>query len=87
MQDCKPVGMPVNVSLKLAKATDNDDSIDQREYQSAIGSLIYLSVSMTRNFLCNEQIGTIFIKTHECTLKSLKASVSLFERTLWNSLY
>ena len=46
MQDCKPVGTPVNISSKLVKATDDDDDcIDQKKYQSAIGSLMYLSVS------------------------------------------
>ena len=45
MQDCKPVGTPVNISSKLVKATDDDDSIDQKKYQSAIGSLMCLSVS------------------------------------------
>ena len=45
MQDCKPVGTPVNISSKLVKATDDDDCIDQKKYQSAIGSLMYLSVS------------------------------------------
>ena len=45
MQDCKPVSTPVNVGSKLTKATDDDDSVDQQKYQSAIGSLMYLSVS------------------------------------------
>ena len=45
MQDCKAVGTPVDVSTKLVKATNNDEIIDQQLYQSAIGSLLYLSVS------------------------------------------
>ena len=45
MQDCKPVSTPVNVGSKLTKATDDDESVDQQKYQSAIGSLMYLSVS------------------------------------------
>ena len=45
MEDCKPVSTPVDISSKLAHATDEDDSIDQQRYQSAIGSLMYLSVS------------------------------------------
>ena len=42
MQDCKPVGTPVDVGTKLEKATREEESIDQ---QSAVGSLKYLSVS------------------------------------------
>ena len=45
MQDCKPVSTPVSSSSKLIKATDKDEGVDQKEYQSAIGSLMYLSVS------------------------------------------
>lgn len=45
MQDCKPVSTPVSVEAKLTKATDDENCIDQKKYQSAIGSLMYLSVS------------------------------------------
>ena len=45
MEDCNPVSTPVDISSKLTHATDNDDCINQHEYQSAIGSLMYLSVS------------------------------------------
>ena len=45
MQDCKPASTPVDISSKLTKATDDDECIDQQKYQSAIGSLMYLSVS------------------------------------------
>ena len=45
MKDCKPVTTPMNISSKLTKATDNDSCVDQQRYQSAIGSLMYLTVS------------------------------------------
>lgn len=41
MGDCKPVA--VDVSSKLVKATDDEVSVDQQLYQSAVGSLMYLS--------------------------------------------
>ena len=44
MQDAKPVSTPVDTSVNIIKATDNDDCVDQQLYQSAIGSLLYLSV-------------------------------------------
>ena len=44
MQDAKPVSTPVDTSVHIIKATDNDDCVDQQLYQSAIGSLLYLSV-------------------------------------------
>lgn len=45
MQDCKPVGTPADISTKLVKATEQEKCIDQQLYQSAVGSLMYLSVS------------------------------------------
>ena len=45
MQDCKPVSTPVDIGSKLVIAADEDECIDQQLYQSAIGSLMYLSVS------------------------------------------
>ena len=44
MQDCKPVVTPVSIGSTLNKATDDDECVDQKKYQSAIGSLMYLSV-------------------------------------------
>ena len=44
MQDSKPVSTPVDTSVKITKAVDNDECVDQQLYQSAIESLLYLSV-------------------------------------------
>ena len=44
MQDCKPVTTPVDASVKLQKATDEDELVDQQLFQSAIGRLMYLSL-------------------------------------------
>ncbi len=43
MQDAKPVKTPVGVSLKLLKATEDCDLVDQTLYQSAVRSLLHLS--------------------------------------------
>ena len=45
MQNCKSVNTPVDANSKLEMATSNDPCIDQQQYQSVIGSLMYLSVS------------------------------------------
>ena len=45
MQDCKPVSTPVDTSSKRVVAEDDDECFNQLLYQSAIGSLLYLSVS------------------------------------------
>ena len=45
MQDCKPVKTPISAGNKLVKATEQDECVDQKQYQSAVGSLMYLAVS------------------------------------------
>ena len=45
MQDSKPVSTPVDISSKLTQAAENEDGIDQPQFQSAIGSLMYLSIN------------------------------------------
>ena len=45
MQDCTPVNTPVDVGSKLETTTNKDECADQQQYQSAIGSLMYLMVS------------------------------------------
>ena len=43
MENAKPVSTPVDVGTKLVKAIEETDLVDQRLYQSAVGSLLYLS--------------------------------------------
>ena len=43
MENCKAIRTPVDASTKLVKAIDNDTEIDQKLFQSAVGSLLYLS--------------------------------------------
>ena len=45
MEDAKPVATPVDTSNKLVKATESEECIDQHNYQSAVGSLLYLAVA------------------------------------------
>ena len=39
MENAKPVKTPVDTSIKLVKASEVEDSLDQRLYHSAVGSL------------------------------------------------
>ena len=43
MSEAKPVSTPVDTGTKLVKATDDSSEVDQGLYQSAVGSLLYLS--------------------------------------------
>lgn len=43
MNNCKPSDNPVDSSQKLIKASHQDEAVDQDTYQSAVGSLLYLS--------------------------------------------
>ena len=44
MECAKPVKTPVDTSSKLVKATEVEDYMDQKLYQSAVGGLRYLLV-------------------------------------------
>jgi hypothetical protein len=44
MEYCKPVITPMQTSCKLSKDNDSN-SIDQRQYRSKIGSLLYVIAS------------------------------------------
>ena len=43
MDDCNPVETPADVSLKLKKAEENEALSDKELYQSAVGSILYVS--------------------------------------------
>ena len=45
MGDAKSVTTPVDISSKLVKATDTDECVNQQEYQSVVGSLLYLAMA------------------------------------------
>ena len=42
MENAKSVSIPVDTGTKLIKSTDGSEGVDQRLYQSAVGSLLYL---------------------------------------------
>ena len=44
MENSKPVRTPVDTGMKLVKVTDDEECVDQKLYQSAVGSRLYLSV-------------------------------------------
>ena len=45
MEAAKPVDTPVDTSTKLVAMAEDDESLDQTLYQSAVGSLMYLAVA------------------------------------------
>ena len=45
MQDSNPVNTPADANYKLQPATNQDEPLNQTQYQSAVGSLMYLSVN------------------------------------------
>lgn len=44
MSDCKPVATPLEPGKKFEKLKDDEEMVNLKEYQSAIGSLIYASI-------------------------------------------
>ncbi len=48
---------PVSAASRLTNANEQDESVYQKQYQSAVGSLVYLSVSTTPDIL--HSIGSL----------------------------
>ena len=46
VENAKPVSTPVDTGTKLVKTTEEFGGVDQTLYQSAVGSLLYLSMGM-----------------------------------------
>ena len=45
MFDCKPVATPLEPGRRFKKLSDGEETVNKRQYQAAIGSLIYASVA------------------------------------------
>jgi len=43
MQEAKPASTPIDANAKLTKASEESETVDKGLYQSAVGSLLYLS--------------------------------------------
>ena len=50
MKNVKPIHTPVDASLKLVKTTEDCENVYQVQFQSTVGSLLYLSI-MTRPYI------------------------------------
>ena len=50
MENCKAVATPMDAGAKIKAAEDPDEILDKDLYQSAVGSLLYLSVA-TRPYI------------------------------------
>ena len=62
MFDCKPVATPLEPGRRFEKLSDDEESVNKREYQAAIGSLIYASVATRPDLSTNStslMLGTI----------------------------
>lgn len=44
MENSKPVSTPVDMNSKLVKHSDDKEGVDLIQFQSAVGSLLYLSI-------------------------------------------
>ena len=75
MDNSKPVGTPVETGTKLVKAKDEDNLVDQELYQSAVGSLLYLSTKTRPDIAC--AVGNVAyflskpIQTHWIAVKRI----------------
>ena len=50
MHECRPVSTPMEVRKKFERLADEENTVDKRKYQAAIGSLTYASFATRPNF-------------------------------------
>jgi len=75
MSDCKPVGTPLDPSIKLNKSKGGNNEEKRLPYRELVGALNYLSVA-TRpdiNFICNylDQFNNCYDRIHWTTTKRI----------------
>ena len=68
MKEAKPIATPVNTDSKLVKATEKDELVDKDLYQSAVGSLQYLSTMTRPDITCCVKCSQVLLKSHKGTL-------------------
>jgi hypothetical protein len=52
MLDCNPVTTPLDTSIKLMKATDDEAMADPKDYQSIIGGLMFAAIVTRPDIMC-----------------------------------
>ena len=52
MQNCNPISMPLDTSVKLTKATDIDPLADSKEYASIVGGLMFATCVTRPDIMC-----------------------------------
>ena len=85
MQDSKPTGTPVDVNSKLQPATNQADPVNQTEYQSAIGSFVYLAVSTRPDIAFTVNNLARFNSNPQNSIKA-STKVSQGNTQLWDTL-
>lgn len=77
MQDCKLVSTPAESGTKLKSASGTDECVDQRLYQSAVGSLMYLSVTT------QPEVTDIVSNLARFSVKPTKDHWNAAKRVIW----
>ena len=72
MEDCNNSDTPLDTSVKLAIATDNDALADSREYASIVGGLMFAACVTRPDIMC--AVGQLSKFLHKPTSKHLLAA-------------
>ena len=73
MENAKPIDRPVNGSSKLVKTTKDCEGVNQAQFQSAVRSLLYLSIMIRPDitYAVNLQCGHVLCQPLQTTLDCL----------------
>ena len=73
LDDCKPVSTPVNSGVKRE---EEDELLEQKMYQAAVGGLLYLSTKTCPDIAyAVSNVGSFLCKTYQRTLDCNKENL------------
>ena len=72
MQDCNPLSIPLDTSVKLIKAIDSDPLANSKEYASIVGGLMFTACVTRPNIMCT--VGQLSQFLNKPTSKHLLAA-------------
>jgi hypothetical protein len=83
MQDCNPLSIPLNTSVKLTKATDIEPLADSKEYASIVGGLMFVACITRSDIMCTVgQLSQFLNKLTSRHLLAIKRILCYLKGTL-----
>ena len=84
MENAKAVDTPVDASTKLVKTNEDSESTDREQFQSAVGSLLYLS-TMTRPDITYAVSNRPFLHSSQARARKHESEAQVDKHQTWRT--